>query len=92
MGIFRNNVNTMVDGRPVRVVGRSGPIRATWRLLEGDAVLEECRMVRGTKELVGTLSTGTEVRAQVAQSVFGPTTVTIMVDGETVAASEGFVA
>ncbi|WP_101650600.1 hypothetical protein [Brevibacterium ihuae] len=92
MGLFGDDVNTTVDGRPVRVQGRTGAIRATWQLLEGDTVLAEHASLGGECELVGTLSTGTEVRAIIGQGVFGPTTVRVVVNGETVAEHQGFVA
>ena len=76
----------------MRVVGTTGLVKATWRLLEGDTQLAEHALVSGEAVLVGTLSTGTEVMATVTQSLVGPTTVTVRAHGETVAEFVGFVA
>lgn len=92
MALTRDNHNVTVDGRPVRVTGRTGPVRATWSLLEGDTVLAEEEVLGGEMTLTGTLTTGTEVTAVVTQSAFGPTKVVVSSGGETVAQFDGFVA
>lgn len=92
MGITKDNHNLTIDERPVRVVGSTGPIEATWQLFEGDTLLAEEAVVSGEATLVGTLSTGTEVTAMVTQSALGPTAISVSAHGETVAEFEGFVA
>lgn len=92
MSLTRDSHNLTVDGRPVRVVGSTGAIRATWRLFEGDQLLAEEEVLAGTRELVGTLSTGTRVVATVHQSALGSTKVVVIAHGETVAELDGFVA
>lgn len=92
MGITEDKHNVTIDGRPVRVTGTTGPVRATWQLLEGDTVLAEEQALSGEFDLVGTLSTGTQVTATIRQSAFGPTTARVTAHGETVAEFTGFVA
>lgn len=92
MSVTEDNHNLTLDGRPVRVVGRTGQVRATWQLLEGDVVLAEQEVLTGSVDLVGTLSTGTEVTATIEQSVVGPTRVTVRSGDETVGTFTGFVA
>lgn len=92
MGITKDNHNVTVDGRPVRVVGTTGLVKATWELFEGDELLASTTMVSGSEDLVGTLSTGTEVTAAITQSMVGPTRVVVSAAGETVAVFDGFVA
>lgn len=92
MGVFKDNQNVTVDGRPVRIVGRTGPITSNWILYEGDRVLDEKQAKSTPITLTGTLSTGTEVSAEVTQSALGPTTVRVVAHDETVAEFDGFVA
>ena len=92
MGITKDNHNVTVEGRPVRVVGTTGLVKATWELFEGDELLASTTMVSGSEDLVGTLSTGTEVTAAITQSLVGPTRVVVSAAGETGAEFDGFVA
>ncbi|OYN99128.1 hypothetical protein [Enemella evansiae] len=92
MGLFEDKQNATVDGRPVRVVGKTGPVHSSWTLFEADEVLDEKKADSSPITLTGTLSTGTPVSAEVAQGTFGPTTVRISANGETVAEFDGFVA
>lgn len=89
--MLRNAYDLTIDGCPVRVVGRSGPIRATWSLYEGDRLLEEYKALSGSFDLVGTLSSGTEVNTTIEQSLAGPTRVTVHAGDEMVFDTEGFV-
>lgn len=61
MGVTEDKHNVTIDGRPVRVTGTTGAVRATWQLLEADTVLAEEQAISGEFDLVGTLSTGTQV-------------------------------
>lgn len=92
MGLFEDKQNATVDGRPVRVVGKTGPVTSSWTLFEADQVLDEQQADKSPITLSGTLSTGTPVSAEVTQGAFGPTTVRISAHGETVAEFDGFVA
>lgn len=92
MSLLRDSHNLTVDGRPVRIVGRSGPVRATWELYEGDRLLDERTVISGSIDLAGALTTGTEVNVTVKQSLVGPTRVSVYVEGELLADFDGFVA
>lgn len=89
--MLRDRYDLTIDGRPVRVQGSSGPLRATWALYEGDTLLEEYKAIAGSFDLTGTLSTGTEVTATIEQSAVGPTRVTVHADDEMILDTEGFV-
>lgn len=91
MSMLGDRYDLTIDGCPVRVVGSSGPLRATWALYEGERLLEEYKAISGSFDLVGTLSSGTEVVATIEQSSVGPTRVTVHAGDEMVLDTEGFV-
>ena len=91
MGITRDDNTVEIDGTQVRIVGRSGVAKAQWQMFEGSTLLDEHEAMRGTFELTGRLSTGTEVTATVEQSLFGPTKVTVRTGEEVRPTFDGLV-
>lgn len=89
--MLRDSYDLTIDGCLVHLVAISGPLRATWSLYEGDRLLEEYKAISGSFDLVGTLSSGTEVAATIEQSSFGPTRVTVHADDEMLLDTTGFV-
>ena len=89
--MLRDHYDMTIDGCPVRLVGSSGPLRATWALYEGDQLLEEYKAIAGSFDISGTLSSGTEVVVTIEQSMSGPTRVTVHAGDEMVLDTEGFV-
>lgn len=89
--MLRDGYDLTIDGCPVRIEGRSGPLRATWSLYEGDRLLEEYKAIDGIFDLTGTLSSGTEVDVTIEQSSVGPTRVTVHAGEEMILDTEGFV-
>lgn len=80
-----------IDGCPVRIIGKSGTIRSTWSLYEGDSLLEEYKATSGIFDLSGTLSSGTEVDVTIEVSGLGPTRITVHAGDEMILDTEGFV-
>ena len=84
--MLRDRYDLTIDGCPVRLVGSSGPLRATWALYEGDQLLEEYKAIAGSFDI-----SGTEVVVTIEQSMSGPTRVTVHAGDEMVLDTEGFV-
>lgn len=91
MSMLRDGYELTIDGCTVRIIGRSGPLRATWSLYEGELLLEEYKAVSGIFDLSGTLSSGAEVDVTIEQASVGPTRVTVHADDEMILDTTGFV-
>ncbi len=82
---------TEIDGVSVSVMGATGPVHATWTLLV-DGQEQDSLKAAGDFRLRGALPDGSEVSAEVHQSLVGPTEVVIFHAGREIHRSEGFVA
>jgi hypothetical protein len=80
-----------VGGSVVEVIGRTGPVHATWVLVL-DGLEADSAKAAGDFTLRGDLPDGSQVRAQVHQSLLGPTEVVVQHQGEVVGRAKGFVA
>ena len=92
MDLTRDEHHVRVAGAQVTVIGTSGPISATWRLLVDGAEVAREALRNGDHVLAGPLPDGTAVEAHVRQSIVGPTRVSVRHDGLEVLATTGFVA
>lgn len=79
-----------IDGAVVRVIGETGPVEATWRLLIDDREAD-VRTATGTFSLHGALPAGDPVEARVTQGNFGRTEVTLLRGDEEMSSWKGFV-
>ncbi|WP_432573232.1 hypothetical protein [Kineococcus sp. SYSU DK005] len=91
MAITGDEFRTTVAGSEVVVIGSSGPVHATWRLLV-EGVEVDSAAAAGEFTLKGALGDGSAVEAAVHQSLLGPTRVTIRHGGADVFTGTGFVA
>jgi hypothetical protein len=80
-----------IDGISISVMGSTGPVHATWTLLVDGHEQDSAKAV-GDFGLCGTLPDGSQVRAEVHQSLVGPTEVIVFYAGEEIHRSQGFVA
>lgn len=80
-----------IDGAKVTVMGSTGAVHATWTLLV-DGEEQDSAKAAGDFRLSGALPNGSELTAEVHQSLVGPTEVVVFRAGEEVARSKGFVA
>lgn len=91
MGIFSNDHSVRIGRTTVAVTGTTGLVHATWTLLlDGQEV--DSATAAGNFTLRGRLGDGSPVRAEVFQSLVGPTEVAVVHDGDEVARFTGFVA
>ena len=91
MGVFKDENDVMIGSSRVSVTGASGLVHATWTLaVDGSAV--DSAAAAGTFTLQGELPDGSTVRAQIIQSLMGPTEVAVLHDDDEVARFKGFVA
>lgn len=79
-----------ISGTEVSVIGETGLIEATWKLVIGGEVVDSSK-VTGDHVLRGDLPAGGVVEAHVHQGAFGPTKVEVTHDREHVATFSGFV-
>lgn len=91
MAIDGDEFRTTVAGTEVEVLGSSGLVHATWRLLLAGREVDSATAA-GDFTLRGTLPDGSAVTAAVHQSLLGPTEVTVDHAGTEVFSSKGFVA
>ena len=82
---------TTIDGVAVVVTGNTGPVHATWRLLISGTEVDSAA-ASGNFHLRGQLPDGSTVKAEIHQSMVGPTRVVVLHDGTEVLNSTGFVA
>jgi len=88
---MRDEHSVHVDGHTISVIGTTGPVHATWRLLIDDHVADSAAAA-GDFTLRTELPDGSSIHASVHQSLLGPTEVAIHHNGEEVTRFEGFVA
>ncbi len=92
MSLTRDEHTIRVGGARVTVLGTSGPISATWRLLVDGGEVARQELFNGEHVLEGSLPDGSLVAAHIHQSIIGPTRVSVRHDGVEVFASNGYVA
>lgn len=90
MSLTEDDHSIRIDGSIVRITGETRSVDPVWRLLVDDVEVDT-RTETGTFSLTGSLPSGGAVEAQVTQGSFGPTTVTLLHDGEEVTRWKGFV-
>jgi len=91
MDLFQDDHTVQIGSTTVAVTGESGLVHATWTLhLDGAAV--DAAKAAGDFTLRGSLPDGTEVCAEIHQSLLGPTEVAVVHQGTELARFTGFVA
>ena len=91
MSVFNDDHSVQLGSTLVSVTGDSGLMHATWSLLfDGRQV--DSAAAAGNFTLRGTLPDGSPVRAEVFQSLLGPTEVAVVHGEVEVARFTGFVA
>jgi hypothetical protein len=91
MGFFKDENDVMIGSSRVSVTGATGLVHATWTLaVDGSPV--DSAAAAGNFTLRGELPDGSTVRAEIFQSLMGPTEVAVIHDDEEVARFKGFVA
>jgi hypothetical protein len=91
MDLTRDTHTIVVDGHEVKVTGETGPVQARWALWIDDTQADRAETAGGDLTLRAAIG-ATEVEAHVRQSMFGPTKVTFLRDGEAIESRSGFVA
>jgi hypothetical protein len=91
MSLTNDTFATQVGEVAITVVGTTGAVHATWTLqIDGQEV--DQASAAGDFALRGDLPDGTEVRAEIHQSLMGPTRVVVMHGEEEIDTFQGFVA
>lgn len=90
MGVMKDEHKVTISGTEVAVIGETGLVEATWRLLIGGEEADSAR-ASGDFRLKGRLTDGSLVEALVHQGAFGPTAVDVEHDGNHVVHFTGFV-
>jgi hypothetical protein len=91
MSLTRDIHTIEIAGHTVAVTGATGPVHARWTLLVDDVEVDTARAA-GEFTLRGPLGDGSEITADVYQSLMGPTRVTFFHDGKEYETTKGFVA
>ena len=91
MGLLRDQHSIEIDGHSVAVIGKTGPVHATWTLCIDGQEADRAKTA-GDFTLRGELPDGSPIQAAVHQSLVGPTEVKLEHKGEEVARLTGFVA
>lgn len=92
MSLTRDNHVAVIDGIEVTIQGRTGPAHASWRLVVDGKTVDEVEACSGDCELQGKHPNGDDLRAEVKQSMVGPTVVRLFHNGAQARDFEGFVA
>jgi hypothetical protein len=92
MSLLRNEHSVTIGDTKVTVVGRTGPIAATWSLLLDGHPVAEQRFICGDPTLSTKLLDGSALDVDVHQGALGPTRVRIRHAGVPISESAGFVA
>jgi hypothetical protein len=90
MPATRDDHRVVIDGVEVAVMGESGLVEPTWRLLIDGAEAESVK-ASGKFTLSGALPNGSSVVARINQHMFGSTEVSVEHDGHHVVRFTGFV-
>jgi len=91
MDLFRDDHAVQIGSTTVTVTGETGLVHATWTLYLDDQPVDSAKAA-GDFTLHGSLPDGTQVKAQVFQSLLGPTEVAIVHQDAELARFSGFVA
>ncbi|MEU4834961.1 hypothetical protein [Streptosporangium sp. NPDC023615] len=91
MSLTSDDYSVHVDGHTVAVTGKTGPVHARWVLTVDGREVDRAEAA-GDFSLRGTLPNGSAVRAEVHQSLIGPTEVVVHHRDEEISRFHGFVA
>ena len=91
MSLLKDNHHVQVGEHDVGVEATSGVVHARW-VMSIDGVEVDAAAAAGDFTLRGWLPDGSQVSAQVHQSLLGPTEVTVVHGDEAVGTMKGFVA
>ncbi|MGC5014069.1 hypothetical protein ACLQ2R_25175 [Streptosporangium sp. DT93] len=91
MSLTSDDYSVHIDGHTVAVTGKTGPVQARWTLTVDGREVDHAT-ASGDFSLRGTLPNGTAVRAEVHQSLIGPTEVVVYHGDVEISRFHGFVA
>ncbi|GAA3033424.1 hypothetical protein GCM10017559_71020 [Streptosporangium longisporum] len=91
MSLTSDDYSVHIDGHTVEVTGKTGPVHARWALLVDGREIDSAKAA-GDFTLKGTMPDGSAVRAEVHQSLMGPTEVVVHHRDQEVTRFHGFVA